>query len=174
MNTLLEQAKSLGFDIAAPLDPKLLESRNDIRSMCASDKCNLYEKNWGCPPHCGSVAECQQRLRSYSRGILVQTVGHMQKTVDTKCYRETEQRHLHAFYALAELVRASHPDALCLGSGGCRVCKRCAYPEACRFPDKRVSSMEAYGLFVTQVCKDHAVPYHHGERTVTYTACILF
>ena len=113
-------------------------------------------------------------LRSYTQGILVQTVGHTQKTVDSKCYRETEQRHLEAFYALAEIVRAAYPNALCLGAGGCRMCKHCAYPDPCRFPEKRISSMEAYGLFVTQVCRDHGVHYHHGERTVTYTACILF
>ena len=37
-----------------------------------------------------------------------------------------------------------------------------------------VSSMEAYGLFVTQVCRDAGVPYHHGEKTITYTACALY
>ena len=30
------------------------------------------------------------------------------------------------------------------------------------------------GLFVTQVCKYNGLAYYHGERTVTYTACVLF
>ncbi len=34
--------------------------------------------------------------------------------------------------------------------------------------------MEGYGLFVTQVCRNAGLPYHHGEKTVTYTACILY
>jgi hypothetical protein len=34
--------------------------------------------------------------------------------------------------------------------------------------------MEGYGLFVTQVCRDAGAAYHHGERTITYTACVLF
>jgi len=37
-----------------------------------------------------------------------------------------------------------------------------------------MSSMEGYGLFVTQVCRDAGVPYHYGEKTITYTACVLF
>ena len=98
----------------------------------------------------------------------------MHKAVDSKCYRETEQRHMKNFYALAEAIRKVYPDALCLGAGGCRICKQCAYPEPCRFPDKAVSSMEGYGLFVTQVCRDAGIPYHHGDRTITYTACVLF
>ena len=174
MTKLLEQASALGFDTAVALDPAMLEARADVRAMCTADKCGIFGKNWGCPPHCGSVAQCQQALHVYTRGILLQTVGHMQKDIDSKCYRETERRHLENFYAFAQLVRAQYPNALCLGAGGCRVCKTCAYPQPCRFPEKAVSSMEAYGLFVTQVCRDCQVPYHHGDRTITYTACVLY
>ena len=28
------------------------------------------------------------------------------------------------------------------------------------------SSMEGYGLFVTQVCRDNGMAYHHGEGTI--------
>lgn len=45
---------------------------------------------------------------------------------------------------------------------------------ACRYPKKAMSSMEGYGLFVTQVCRDAGVPYHYGDRTITYSACILY
>ena len=110
----------------------------------------------------------------YERGILLQSVGHMTKTVDSRCCRETERRHMQNFYAFAEEVRRQYPDALCLGAGSCRICGQCAYPEPCRFPDKAVSGMEGYGLFVTQVCRDAGVPYFYGERTVTYTACVLW
>lgn len=174
MTKWIERAKALGFDTAVPLEPKKLEAREDVRAMCAADKCGAYGKNWTCPPAIGTVAECQERMGRYQRGILLQTVGHMRKDIDSKCYRETERRHLENFCTFAEEIRAEYPAALCLGAGGCRVCKVCAYPEACRFPDKAVSSMEGYGLFVTQVCRDAGVEYHHGERTITYTACVLF
>lgn len=170
----LEEAKKLGFDVAVELDAQQLVAREDVRAMCVEDKCGAYNKNWSCPPAIGSVEKCQQQMRRYKRGILLQTVGHMHKAVDSKCYRETEQRHMKNFYALAEAIRKVHPDALCLGAGGCRICKQCAYPEPCRFPGKAVSSMEGYGLFVTQVCRDAGIPYHHGDRTITYTACVLF
>ena len=169
----IEKAKEMGFDVAAPLDPQTLIAREDVRAMCVEDKCGAYNKNWTCPPAVGTVEECQQKIRQYKRGILFQTVGHMHKAVDSKCYRETEQRHMKNFYALAEAIRKVYPDALCLGAGGCRVCRQCSYPEPCCFPDKAVSSMEGYGLFVTQVCQDAGIAYHHGDRTITYTACVL-
>lgn len=170
----IEKAKEIGFDTAASLDPKSMIAREDVRSMCAADKCGAYNKNWTCPPACGSVEECQKRMQSYERGILLQSVGHAAKTIDSRCYRETERRHVDNFYAFAEEIRKQYPDALCLGAGGCRVCRQCAYPEACRFPEKAMSSMEGYGLFVTQVCRDAGVPYYYGEKTITYTACVLF
>ena len=170
----LETAKKIGFDVAVTLDPRTLTAREDVRAMCAEDKCGAYNKNWTCPPAVGTVEECQKRMGQFRHGILLQSIGHMRKTVDSACYRETERRHLQQFYAFAEEIRREHPDALCLGAGGCRVCKTCAYPEDCRFPEKAVSSMEGYGLFVTQVCRDAGIPYHHGERTVTYTACVLY
>lgn len=174
MNTWIEKAKEMGFDTAVPLDPGILTAREDVRAMCAADKCGAYGKNWTCPPACGTVEECQNRMRQYRRGILLQSVGHMTKTLDSKCYRETERRHLQNFHAFAEEIRKEYPGALCLGAGGCRICKQCAYPEPCRFPEKAVSSMEGYGLFVTQVCRDAGVPYYYGEKTITYTACVLY
>lgn len=173
MNHWIEKAKETGFETAVWIDPQSLIAREDVRAMCAADKCGAYGKNWTCPPAVGTTAECQARMRQYARGILVQSVGHMTKAIDSRCYRETEQRHLQNLYMLAAEIRKEYPDALCLGAGGCRVCKQCAYPQPCRHPEKAMSSMEGYGLFVTQVCRDAGVPYHHGEKTITYTACIL-
>lgn len=174
MNSWIEKALELGFDAAAPLDPAMLIPREDVRAMCAQDKCGAYGKNWTCPPACGTLEECQRKMHGYARGILLQSIGHMTKTIDSRCYRETERRHREHLYAFAGEIRKAYPDALCLGAGGCRVCKICAYPEACRFPEKAVSGMEGYGLFVTQVCRDAGLPYHYGEKTIAYTACILY
>lgn len=170
----IEDAKKIGFDVVAPCKVETLRPRKDIRDMCASDRCHAYGNNWTCPPHCGTLEECSQKIQQYKNGILVQTIGIQSKVIDSKCYRKTEQRHMEMFRKLVLQLRKEYPDALGLGSGGCRVCKHCAYPEPCRFPEQAYSSMEGYGLFVTQVCKENQVSYYHGEKTITYTACILF
>ena len=167
-------ARKCHFFAAFPVEKNTLIPREDVRAMCAADKCGAYGKNWTCPPHCGTLAQCAERMGRYHRGILVQTVEKLEKTVDTKGYRRAEEKHLQQLHTLYEELRRSYPDALCLGSGGCRLCKKCACPEPCRFPEKAISSMEAYGLFVTQVCRDNGAEYYHGEKTVTYTACILY
>lgn len=174
MKQWIAKALEIGFSVAAPLDVATLLPKEDVRAMCAADKCRAYEKNWTCPPHCGTLDECKSTIQKYSKGILLQTVGTMEKSIDTKAYRRTEARHLELFHRLSGIVRKDYPEALCLSSGGCRICKECAYPQPCHFPDSAYSSMEGYGLFVTQVCRDNGIAYHHGEKTITYTACILF
>jgi len=173
MEKWLQRALEIGFDEAVLCDVSTLKPMEQVRDMCRADKCQAYNKNWTCPPNCGTIEECAAKMQQYRYGILLQTVGHMTKDIDSRCYRETEQRHLQNLNTLAEELRKEYPNALCLGAGGCRVCRKCAYPEPCRFPEKAMSSMEGYGLFVTQVCRDEGIPYHHGEGTITYTACIL-
>ena len=174
MANWMDRALEIGFSTAVSLDPALLAARADVRDMCAENRCKAYNKNWTCPPACGTIEECEARMRGYQNGILLQTVGHMEKAIDSKAYKATGEKHIKMFHQLVEEIRKEYPESLCLGAGGCIICKECAYPEPCRFPEKATSSMEGYGLFVTQVCRDCDVPYYYGEKTITYTACILY
>ena len=167
-------ALEIGFDEAKSMDVTALKPMASVRDMCTADKCHAYGKNWTCPPACGTLEACERKMRSYAHGILLQTVGHLRKRIDSRTVMDTERRHNENFRALSERIHEVFPDALCLGAGGCRICKICAYPEPCRFPEKALSSMEGYGLFVTQVCRDNNLPYYHGEGTIAYTACVLF
>ena len=167
-------AKEIGFSDAAAMDLATLRPLEMVRDMCAADKCRAYGKNWTCPPACGTLEECRRRMAEYRYGVLVQTVGRLDRAIDTRGYARTEARHRELFEKFAAAVRADYPNALCLEAGACRVCEACAYPEPCRFPERAFSSMEAYGLFVTQVCKDNGIIYYHGERTIAYFACVLY
>lgn len=174
IDKLCAMALETGFDVAKPLCVATLKPMEMVRDMCAADKCHAYGRNWTCPPECGTLEQCGQRMQQYKHGILLQSIGHLRKAIDARTMMETERRHMEQFHRFADMVRQQFPDALCLGAGGCRICKKCAYPEPCRFPERACSSMEGYGLFVTQVCRDNDVPYHYGEKTLTYTACVLF
>lgn len=174
MEKWIEIAKQCGFTEAAKLNIETLKPMPMVRDACAADKCQAYGKNWTCPPNCGTLEECDARMHSYPQGILLQTVGKLEKRIDTKGYMRVEAEHSAALRKFAGEIRKEYPNALCLGAGGCRVCEKCAYPEPCRFPEQAMSSMEGYGLFVTQVCRDNGVRYYYGPKTIAYTACVLF
>ena len=174
MEPILTLAYQAGFTQAAPLEASALTVRTEVREMCASDRCRAYGRSWTCPPACGTVEQCQSRISRYKRGILLQTTGQLEDDFDAESIWETEQRHKASFATLARQIRQLYPNCLPLTAGTCTLCRKCTYPaKPCRFPKKRFSSMEAYGLLVSDVCLKTGLKYYYGPKTITYTSCIL-
>lgn len=174
IQALIEEAKETGFSNACELKSDALEFMPEVRDMCAADRCHQYGKNWACPPACGTIEECAERASKYKRGVIVQTTGKMENEFDFEAMVEYAEKHKENFIALADKWRERFPDMLAMGAGGCDICKSCTYPDSpCRFPDKAIPSMEAFGLLVSKVCKLSDIPYYYGPLTLTYTSCYL-
>ena len=110
----------------------------------------------------------------YKKGILVQTVTELEDEFDWDGMIKAQNRHQEHFHLFLEKLCAFNPEFLPLGTVCCMICKTCSYPDApCRFPEKMVSSMEAYGVLVLEVCKTNDLPYYYGADTMTYTSCFL-
>ena len=172
--TIRAMALENGFSYAAPMDCALLELRQEVRDMCAANTCGMYGKNLACPPACDTLEQCREQVRRYSVGVLVQTVGDIEDSMDFEAMLETEARHKKQFYKLAEELRKEYPPLLPLGSGCCTICGECAGPEgACRFPEKRISSLEAFGILVSDLCKANGLAYYYGPEKIAYTSCYL-
>lgn len=166
-------AKEAGFTGFGRLDPATIELKTEVRDMCAA--CQMYDKRWSCPPGCGSLEELARTLQGYRQGILVQSTGDIEDSFDFEAMQEIEATHRARFTALhEELVNKKVPH-LALGAGCCTMCKTCTYPnDPCRFPEKMISSMEAWGMVVLEVCKANDLTYYYGSDKMTYTSCILF
>ena len=82
-----------GFSHVVLLDCDTIELKPEVRQMCAADTCHKYDKCWSCPPGCGSLEECEAKVRQYKYGIIVQTVGELEDVFDGEGMMETEARH---------------------------------------------------------------------------------
>lgn len=171
---LIDLALGCGFDHAGELNVKALYFDPEIRKMCAADKCRNYGRCWTCPPYCGELDEITAKAAKYTRGILVQSTAQMEDDYDVEAIEEAANLQKKRFMALVESLREKYPDCLPMAAGGCTVCEKCACPdEPCRFPDKAIPSMEAYGLWVSKVCEDSGMKYYYGPKTITYSSCVL-
>ena len=174
MKALIDEAIDTGFSQAGELNVAALKFMPEVRDMCSVDRCHQYGKNWRCPPGCGSIEDAAARAAQYSCGVLVQTIGNMEDDFDYETIQETAETHKSNFAILVGKVKAREHDILPMGAGTCSLCETCTYPDnPCRFPDKSISSMEAYGLWVSKVCELSGVPYNNGKQTITYTSCYL-
>lgn len=172
---LMQLAREYGFTNTAILDVSTLKALPDVRDMCAVNTCGAYGTKWSCPPGCGELSECEAKMKKYSKGIIVQYIGDIEDTMDWEGIMEAQQKYNEIFLSFMDKFYELYPDGLPLGAGGCTRCKKCTYPDApCRFPDKMFSSMEAYGLFVSDVCRKNNIPYNYGGEKMCYTGCYLY
>lgn len=172
---ILKAAESAGFYTVQSIDVKTLKPNPEVRKMCETNKCHQYGQNWTCPPACGTVEECRDKIKAYGHAVLLQTVGDIEDSFDFEAMEALEAKHKQQFTALVEDLRKTQPDLLPLNVGCCTSCTQCTYPDApCRFPDKACASVEGYGLLVSDLCKENGVKYYYGTDKMAYTACILF
>lgn len=174
IDELAALAKEAGFTYAVTLDMDSLEFMEEVRSMCSADRCKSYGKSWSCPPAIGSVERAKERAEAYHRGILVQTAGTLADSFDMDGTAAIMKKHRKNFDTLVRQVKYFYPDCLPMGAGTCRICRSCTYPDRpCRHPDIMISSMEAYGLLVSDVAIKSGLKYNYGENTMCFTSCVL-
>lgn len=172
---ILKEAEKAGFEHSGILDVKTIELIPEVREMCKANTCGMYSKNWSCPPGCGTLEDCKNTVSQYTIGIIIQTVDKLDNCFDYDGMMEIEDKHKKRSLRLRESLDKSYDDILLLGVGACTICEECTYPDkACRFPDKMISSLESFGIFVTQLCKDNGLGYYYGQNTISYTSCLLF
>ena len=174
MDDLITLALDIGFSHAASINISALRALPEVRAMCECDRCRRFGRSWSCPPGCGTLEECAERMRAYSSGILVQTTTELEDEFDIETMGKAQAKHKNNFLTLARQARLIYPDCLPLTAGSCTICRTCTYPDRpCRFPGRMLSSMEAYGLLVSEVCRSSGLEYYYGPLTLTYSSCIL-
>lgn len=172
---ILELAKEKGFTKAIEMDVSTVDLKDEVRAMCQDNKCQIYGKNWACPPGCGSIPECREKVKDYTKGILLQTTGELEDSFDFEGMEEIKNEHEKSFNELVDALAEQKFQMLPLGDGCCTICKECTYPDdPCRFPEKAISSVEAYGVLVSELCQKNNVEYYYGPNTLTYVGCVLF
>ena len=175
IETLMALAAENGFSHWAAADMSALTPRQDVRDMCRADRCGRWNASWSCPPACGTLEQAASRIARFDRGILVQSTAKLADDFDYDGIQALSRTHAQRFAALARQMRLLCTRTLPLSAGPCLVCRRCTCPDRpCRYPSRRISAMEAYGLLVSDVCVRSGLAYNYGPGTMTYTSCILY
>ena len=114
---LEEMGKMAGFTHVGLLKSDSIQLMPEVREMCAKNTCHMYNKRWSCPPGCGDLEECQQKISRYKEGIIVQTVGQLEDPMDGETMMETEAEHKKTFYEFEKVLREKWPGMLPIGAG---------------------------------------------------------
>ena len=173
----IEKALELGAYKANVIAVKDISLDRAFRAMCESNACGVYGKCYMCPPDVGDIDVLMAEVGKYDYALVYQTVTELEDSYDFEGMIEAKKK----TYPLAQSLRDVFADmnvtkVLHLGAGGCGVCKTCAkrMGEPCRFPEKAMPSLEAYGVNVSELAKASGMKYINGQDTVTYFGAVLF
>ena len=174
---IIAEATSLGAFKANIIKTGNIVTDSVFRDICATNACGMYGKCYMCPPDVGDINELMSEVTNYDHALVYQTVTELEDSFDFEGMIEAKKK----AYPLAQGLCKVFEDmniskVLHLGAGGCGVCETCAKRtnEPCRFPDKAMPSLEAYGVNVSELAKAAGMKYINGQNTVTYFGAVLF
>ena len=116
-------------------------------------------------------------IRRFPKGLLYQRYSNLEDSFDIEGMQEAKEEFVRVSQRLNQrLDDLLQGEYLHLSGGGCGLCAVCAKvtDEPCRFPDKALSSIEAYGVDVYNTTKGTELKYINGQDTVTYFGMVLF
>ena len=150
----------------------------DLRPLCEMNQCGRYAKNYTCPPHIGSIDVLIDKIKSASDAVVWQNVYPLEDSFDFEGMMEAQSEHNKRAVDISRRlleICGSSDKFLVLAAGGCCLCQPCALAEnlPCRNPQLALSSLEAYGVNVSQISEVSGLKYINGVNTVTYFAGIF-
>jgi len=141
-----------------------------LLEYCEKNSCGNYNKSWTCPPACETIEEQQKKILSFKKVFVFTTKHDLEDSFDYEGM--TRGRELHALLTLDFKKRSGVSPVY--GAGSCPSCGACAFPSPCPFPEKKIGSIEAAGINVTELSKAAGIAYNNGPNTVTFFSMALF
>jgi predicted metal-binding protein len=175
--SLVSLALTHGATRAAIVNVSDVQFSDTFRDLCKMNSCGNFEKNWKCPPAVGEYEELKNQVLSFNKGLVIQTVYHLEDSFDFEGMVKAKAIHEKVFRSVWNQVRNENllGPILPLNAGICSFCEKCTYPdEECRYPEEALSSVEAYGIDVTALVTACGIPYNNGQASVSWVGAIFF
>ena len=172
MQRLLMEA---GFQEAGVIPVSGLAFHDDVRVQCEKNLCGCYGTSWACPPAVGTPEECRQRVLEYRYLHLFSKAYVAVYSRDMSGILANMRDFKKTAWDLGKKLKGVGGKHLILSNESCGRCKECTYPDApCRFPDELQHSIEGYGFYVAELCKQADIKYINGTGAVTFFGAVLY
>ena len=174
--SLVKMALDCGADKAEDIAPAQIVSSSVFRAYCEDNVCGFYGKCWSCPPDIGDIDALRAELGLYGQALLYQVIAQVKDYTDTESMNAAGAKLMEVSQKLHACLRAYLKKPFLHLSGSCHLCPECAkvVDEPCRYPDKMLPSLSAYGVDVRGTCEGTSLAYMNGENTVTFFGMVLY
>ena len=177
LRSLLKKHSDYGLEKIIPFSVEKIEVAEWVSLKCQFG-CSQYNSNWCCPPASPDLTKVRAVLQEYSQALLL--VGNRQCK---DFYLDNAKRRAEKVRAWKEVVGIErqlflegYDKAISLVSGSCALCKKCTYPDDCRFPLERRPPIEAFSIDLIGTLKNLGMSTPVAQETdsiFNYYAMIL-
>ncbi len=155
LKDISEKAKNYGIETIKPFSVEEFELAEWVGLKCRYG-CSQFGTNWSCPPATPEFSQARTIISEYSVALLL--VGSQKCTnfyLNDSKTRSEQVRYWKGTVSLERhLFLHGYDKAFSLVSGSCSLCKKCAYPEACRFPTEKRPTIESLAVDVIGTLKN--------------------
>lgn len=146
-NKLSNKGKKYGIHSILPFDVKEIVVAQWVNLKCRYG-CTQFNSNWSCPPVTPTISEVRDLLNEYSTALMLIGSQQCKDFYKRSNKNRTDQvRYWKGSVSLErELFLDGYDKAFSLVSGACSLCKKCAYPENCRFPMEKRPTVESFSI----------------------------
>lgn len=175
-NQILSILSDCGVYRAAVLPQTSVVYNPVFREICAKNTCGGYGTCYMCPPDIGPLDELMAAAQRFPRCVMYQNVYEIEDSFDYEGMVDAKKNHHHCAQQIQAVLKPlANQPFLHLEAGGCGICQRCAKRDQlpCRFPEKALSSLEAYGIDVYNTASNAGLKYVNGQNTITYFGILM-
>lgn len=147
-------AKELGFDEVHALRASDIVIARWVGLKCRYG-CANYNTNWCCPPAAPDFRNVRELVSEYEVALLlVRQHKNDQFYRDSEAKRRFQIKQWKSTVALErKLFLRGYYKAFGLPAETCALCKKCSYPDRCKFPNEKRPAVEACSIDVFQTIK---------------------
>ena len=152
---LLQKGKPFGLTEVFPFSVEEIIVAEWVHLKCRYG-CKQYNTNWCCPPATPSPDTVRKILKDYSRAVLL--VGSHKSPDFYRNNKRKRAMQVRCWKGTVSLERMlfleGYYKAFSLVGENCALCKTCAYPNDCKFPQEKRPSVESFSIDVISTLKN--------------------
>lgn len=175
-DALVKASLDCGADKAVLIAPSKLVSSNSFRKYCEDNVCGSYGRCWSCPPDIGDIEVLRADLKKYGYVMVYQAISEVKDYSDMEEVNAAMEKLVGISQKLQSFLWKTLSEPFLHLAGACHLCSECTKitNEPCRYPEKMLPSLSAYGIDVCKTCEGTLLEYRNGENTVTCFGMVLF
>ncbi len=152
---LLAKGENFGLTAIFPFSIDKIVVAEWVRLKCHYG-CNRFDSNWTCPPATPGPDKVREILNEYKLALLlVGTKSCADFYLNNGRKRFSQVRCWKGTISLERMLfLEGYYKAFSLVGECCALCKECAYPESCRFPQEKRPSVESFSIDVIGTLKN--------------------